>query len=341
MSEEVKVYSLRDEETRIKVAEMEDEGLSVESISIDLGIPKRTIYDFLAENTWKEWWDGYKSDNKLMSGTFDATRNVRTETITITHKPVKFPFKLQAREIHKKDLDEDNSRVLLISDMHIPYHHPDTLKFLAYLKAKYNPTRIICLGDELDKHALSFHDSDPDLPSAGDELKLALPVIKQLKDLFPVMDILESNHGSLVYRKAKHHGIPRQYLKSYNDVLGVDDDWQWWFDMTIDLPNGSKCYLHHGKSSDVVQLSQQMGMNAIQGHYHEKAYVGYWANPNGLFWGLQAGCLINDSTYAFNYNNCNIKRPIISTALIIDSMPVLEPMILDQNGDWVGENNGN
>ena len=35
---------------------------------------------------------------------------------------------------------------------------------------------------------MSFHDSDPDLPSAGDELKLSLPVIKELEKLFPDMD---------------------------------------------------------------------------------------------------------------------------------------------------------
>ena len=66
--------------------------------------------------------------------------------------------------------------------MHIPYHHPDTLAFLQHLKEKYEPTRVICLGDELDKHSLSFHDSDPTL-SAGDELKLALPVIKVERDV--------------------------------------------------------------------------------------------------------------------------------------------------------------
>jgi hypothetical protein len=233
-----------------------------------------------------------------------------------------------------KDAVVDNSRILLISDMHIPYHHPDTLEFLQYLKDKYQPTRIICLGDELDKHALSFHDSDPDLPSAGDELRMALPVIAKLKEMFPVMDILESNHGSLVYRKAHAHGIPRHYLKSYNDVLGVDDNWKWHYEMTIDLPNGNRCYLHHGKSANVTKTSQTMSMCAVQGHYHETFKTEYWGNPNGLFWAMQAGCLINDKCYAFNYNNVNLKRPIIGTGLIIDSTPVLEAMILDSEGRW-------
>lgn len=237
--------------------------------------------------------------------------------------------------IRKQDVcKEDNSRVLLISDMHIPYHHPDTLWFLRYLKDKYRPTRVICLGDELDKHALSYHDHDPDLPSAGDELRKSIPVIQELYEMFPVMDIIESNHGSLVWRKAKTNGIPRQYIKSYNDVLGVGEGWKWSFDLTIELPNGQKCYIHHGKTNNVIQLSQQMGMNAVQGHYHEAYRIGYWGNPNGLFWGMQCGCLIDDDALAFSYNNVNIKRPVIGTGLIIDSIPVLEPMLLDTEGRW-------
>lgn len=243
-------------------------------------------------------------------------------------------LKTQVKE-HQESL-EDNSRILLISDMHIPYHHKDTLEFLQYLKDKYEPTRVICMGDELDKHSLSYHDTDPDLMNAGDELKKSVKVIKELYKMFPVMDIIESDHGSLVWRKAKTHGIPRAYIKSYNDVLGVGEDWRWHYDLTIDLPNGLQCYLHHGKVSDVTRLSQQMGMCAVQGHYHEKFKVEYWGNPNNLYWSLQVGCLIDDDSYAFAYNNTNIKRPVIGTALIIDGQPVLEPMLLDNNGRWKG-----
>lgn len=239
--------------------------------------------------------------------------------------------------VRKVDRQEDNSRILFISDMHIPYHHIDTLAFLKHLKAKYNPTRVICLGDELDKHALSYHDSDPDLPSAGDELKKSLPVIQELFKIFPTMDIIESNHGSLVWRKAKTFGIPKHYIKSYNDVLGVDGGWKWSFDLTVNLPNGQKCYVHHGKTSNVIQLSQQMGMCAVQGHFHESFRLDYWGNPTGLYWGMQCGCLIDDDALAFNYNNVNIKRPIIGTGLVIDSMPVLEPMVLNESGRWIGK----
>lgn len=226
------------------------------------------------------------------------------------------------------DVEHDNSRILCISDMHIPYHHANLIPFLTMLKERYKPTRIICLGDELDKHAMSFHDSDPDLPSAGDELQRALPVIQELKALFPVMDLIDSNHGSMVYRKSKHHGIPRSYIRSYNEVLGVDEGWQWHNDLTIELPDGQQVYFHHGKSSDAVKTSQAMSMSHVCGHFHESFGVRYWGNPNGLFWAMNSGCLIADDSLAFAYNNVNLKRPIIGTSLIIDCVPILEVMPL-------------
>lgn len=243
----------------------------------------------------------------------------------------------EVKNTKPREQEEDiNQRILLISDLHIPYHHEDALEFLQYLKDKYNPTRIISLGDELDKHALSFHDSDPDLPSAGDELRQSLPVIAELHTMFPNMDILDSNHGSLVYRKSKHHGIPRHYIKSYREVLEVGDGWTWHHDMTLDMPDGKKVYLCHGKMSDVTKMSQQVGMCAVAGHYHNAYKVEYWGNSFQLYWAMQAGCLINDKSLAFAYNKLTVKRPVIGTGLIIDGQPILEPLIMDDDGRWVG-----
>lgn len=239
-------------------------------------------------------------------------------------------------KVDKKVETEDNSRILFISDLHIPFHHQDSFDFLRHLKKKYNPTRVICLGDECDQHSLSYHESDPDLYSAGHELEISLPFIQELEELFPKMDILESNHGSLIWRKAKTNGIPKHYIKSYQDVLGVGDGWKWHFDMTVTLPDGSQCYVHHGKSTDVLKLSQQMGMSAVQGHYHTDLGARYWANPNGLYFGMQCGCLIDRESYAFAYANVNIKKQLIGTGLIIDSLPVIEPMLLSPDGRWKG-----
>ena len=67
-------------------------------------------------------------------------------------------------------------KILCISDTHYPYAHPDHLDFLQALKKKYkfgSKDKYVMLGDELDYSALSFHDSDPDLPNSTKELDLA------------------------------------------------------------------------------------------------------------------------------------------------------------------------
>ena len=277
-------------------------GFSQRKVAKFLGVPRTTIQDYLVRNNL----DCYGNEVDKFT-----------------------PEKLDNIVLRQYDKEyEDNSRILVISDMHIPYQHPKTLEFLQGLKDKYSPTRIVCVGDELDKSSLSYHEHDPNLYSAGDELEASKKVIAKLQEMFPVMDILESNHGSLVYRKAKTHGIPKQYIRDYNEVLGVDDGWKWHFDLTLKLPTGQHVYFHHGKSADGLKLSQTMGMCAVQGHYHEKFKIDYWANPLGLYWSMQVGCLIHDDSLAFAYNNVNIKRPIIGCGLIIDGVPILEAMPL-------------
>jgi hypothetical protein len=230
-----------------------------------------------------------------------------------------------------------NSKVLVIGDMHVPYHHPDMIAFLKEIKSKYCPDKIIQIGDEVDYHAISFHGADPDLLSPGDELKSAIDKLKPLYKLFPEMDLIESNHGSLVFRKGKAHGLPRHVFKSFREVLEAPTGWRWHFDITLELSNGAQVYFHHGKTSDPLKLSQSMGMSSIQGHFHEKFSINYWGNSLGLYWQAFTGCLVNDKSLAMSYNNTNLKRPIIGSLIILDGWPRLIPLVMNKHGRWIGK----
>ena len=223
----------------------------------------------------------------------------------------------------------------LISDLHSPYQHTDALDFLKAIRDTYQLKNWISLGDEADKHAMSFHNTDPDLMSAGYELKEAAGVLRDLEKIIPKLRIIDSNHGSLHLRKALAHGIPKEYIRSYNEIYGVGDGWSWHPELTIKLADKQYVYFTHGKTADVYKLSQSMGMSAVQGHYHEKFNIHYWGNPLGLFWGMQIGCLIDPKSYAFAYNKTNLKRPIIGTGIIYDGQPLLIPMVLNKRGRWV------
>ena len=231
----------------------------------------------------------------------------------------------------------NNKSILVISDMHIPYNHPDLIPFLRAVKKKYEPTRVICVGDEVDKHAMSFHDSDPDLMSAGDELLESIKTLKKVYKIFPKVDLVDSNHGSMVYRKGKAHGIPRKYLRDYGEILEAPKGWKWHNTLTITLPNKQKVFVCHGQSKNGLKLAAAMGMSTVQGHFHTEFNIQYGASPAQLYWGMMTGCLIDDKSMAFHYNKITPGRPIIGLGIIIDSQPRLIPMILKKGGRWDGK----
>lgn len=225
--------------------------------------------------------------------------------------------------------------ILVIGDQHHPYGHPDTVPFLRALKAKYKFDTVVCIGDEVDMHDTSFHDSDPDLDSAGVELDKAIQMLKPIYKLFPKCVVVESNHGSMVMRKALVGKIPRKAIKAYNEILDAPKGWHWVFDCIIKTPLGP-VYFCHGKSSAAGRLASQYGMSCVQGHYHEKAQITYISTPEKLMFDAHTGCLADDKSLALGYNKVNPKRPIVSSLVIVNGIPQIVPMVLNKNGRWVG-----
>lgn len=227
--------------------------------------------------------------------------------------------------------------VLIIPDLHAPYGHPDAIDFLKAVANLIKPYDVINLGDEVDGHSISFHEKDPGLLSPSDELRTAIERLKPLYQLFPKMQILESNHGSLVYRRGRHAGLPRSVFKSYREILEAPKGWVWHNDLVLTLKSGERVYFTHGKSFQGIQLSKNMAMHVVQGHYHTQFQIQHWSNPHARFWSMQCGCLIDDSSLAFAYNKATLQRPILGCGAIIDNEPRLFPMILDKFGRWRGK----
>jgi len=230
----------------------------------------------------------------------------------------------------------NHKRILVISDMHLPYQHKDSIKFLKEIKKEFKPDTTISIGDLLDQHSLSFHDSSPELYSAGHELDKAKEYVKELESIFPKLIEVDSNHSSMIYRRALKHGLPRAYLKDYGDFLETKK-WKWVDDLTLTMSNGQRCFFTHGRSADILKVSQTMGMSAVQGHYHTKFVISWWANPDNLFFGMNVGCLIDQKSMAFNYAKNFRTRFIIGCGIIINGIPRLLPMVLNEKGDWIGK----
>ena len=228
--------------------------------------------------------------------------------------------------------------IVVMPDLHAPYHHRHALAFMAAVKAKFKPDLVVNLGDEADKHAMSFHDSDPNLKSAGDELEATKPVIAELHKLFPRMLLCDSNHGSMHYRKAKAHGMPVQYLKSYREILlpGINSKgWQWAENWRVRTPMGEVLFKHQASGAILIDASHNQ-CNLVVGHHHGKFTIEYGASSARLYWGAFFGCLIDKDSLAFAYGKHTMYKPILGCGVIINGIPTLIPMLLDADGDWVG-----
>lgn len=226
------------------------------------------------------------------------------------------------------------NNLLIIPDTHAPYHHEDAIAFLEAVKERYKPKQVIHLGDEVDQHAMSFHDSDPDLPSAGEELVKARLFIAELASLFPDMQICDSNHGSLVHRRAKAHGIPRDAIVPYREYLRAPDGWEWGFE----FEHQGVLFAHgDGKTGNIESAMKEEMMSVAFGHHHSKFSIVYKHTRNGVYFGMNCGCLIDQHSPAFSYAKKGSKRPALGCGLLINGQPMLIRMILDANNRWTGE----
>lgn len=284
---------------------------------------------------WARHLETRRANGEPYVGTSVLDRQIREEM------ELRVPSPVDDQKLY--DTSPDNSRILNIPDQHAPYQHPDALWFLADVAAKLRPTRVINLGDETDGHAMSFHDSDPNLDSAGVELEKAKEFIQALAKMFPVQDVCHSNHGSLIYRRALKHGIPTQYIKTYRDILfpdGGGEGWSWHERIPVILPNGDKLIYQHQSSGDILNNAAHERANIVQGHEHGDFYIRYRSSTSALYWAMVSGCLIDRKAYAFAYGRLFPKKPIIGCSAIIDSHPLLIPMPMDDRGRYTGKLNG-
>lgn len=228
------------------------------------------------------------------------------------------------------------SVILCWPDQHEPFGHKDAYRFLKAVKKKYKPTTVVNQGDLEDWHSISMHDHDPDGLSPGNELKKLRKKLKPFFKLFPKVKVCTSNHGSLPYRKAFKHGLPKDLIKSYRDILQAPQGWEW-----ADFWEIDGIIFEHGDpftgASGAMKCAEQNMQSTVIGHIHSFAGIQYSANSRHLIFGFNTGCLIDKDLYAFAYAKKIKRKPILGCGIIIDGVPLFVPMKLNKKNRWIGK----
>lgn len=206
-------------------------------------------------------------------------------------------------------INKQERRILVIGDIHAPFVLDGYLEFCKEMYARYNCNQVIFIGDIIDNHYSSYHETDPDGMGGGEELEAAIEVVGDWAKAFPKADVIIGNHDRMIMRKAFSSAIPKQWIKHYNDVLGTN--WNW----TERIVYDDVQYVH-GEGGTARTKAKADMMSTVQGHIHTQAYCEWMVGRNFRVFGMQVGCGVDSTAYAAAYAR-HFKKQAIGCGVVL------------------------
>ena len=185
---------------------------------------------------------------------------------------------------------------------------------------------MVFIGDVVDNHYSSYHETDADGMGGLDELASAIKAIAFWYKAFPKADVIIGNHDRLVMRKAQTSNIPTMWIKDYKDVLGTPG---WNFVDRIEIDDVQ--YIH-GEGGTARTRHRKDMISTVQGHLHTQALVDWGVGARARTFGMQVGCGIDHKSYAMAYAK-NFPKPAIGCGVVIGGQVAVNLMMpLDGKG---------
>ncbi len=171
-------------------------------------------------------------------------------------------------------------RILILSDIHIPFHDDENLRYILDKKEKYDI--IILNGDILDVYSLSRFEKDPRLRSFAEEIKIAKLFFTYLRQKF--------KKAKIIYKAGNHEERYEKFL--YNkapELFGIDE---YRLEKILNLDNFGIEYVDNRK---VIKINE---LYILHGHEYGNSYspvnpsrtiylrskkntlVGHWHQPS-------------------------------------------------------------
>ena len=218
--------------------------------------------------------------------------------------------------------------VLVIGDLHAPFILPGYLEHCMEQRERFVCNRIVFIGDILDNHYSSYHETDPDGMGGGDELEAAVQLIKPWHGAFPDADVTIGNHDAMAMRKAVTGGISSRWLRKMDEVLDTPG---WNFVEQVDIDNVN--YTHGTGQSGMhpaYTRAIKRRKSHVMGHIHTVANVIWSASDHDMIFGMQVGCGIDEKAYAFEYSRSFPAKMIMSCGVVLNKgkLPIVLPMDL-------------
>ena len=220
------------------------------------------------------------------------------------------------------------AKIGIIGDTHLPFEKKGYAAWCKRTFKKYGVNKVIHIGDLIDHHSLSFHESEPMLHGAQGELMTVKSKLKSWFKMFPELTLVMGNHDKIPMRQLKKIGMDGPtWMRPLKEVYGMPEGWNLVQDITID-----GVYYHHGETAIGVNGfrndAQARMCNTVMGHAHGNAGISATACNHRLVWGMAVGCGVDAQHMAFAYGKNFKLKPIIACGLVLDGEPMVKYMDL-------------
>lgn len=179
----------------------------------------------------------------------------------------------------------DLDRILVIPDVHRPYHSKKSWNVMLKAAKRFAPNKIIVLGDFLDMFSLSDHDKDPRrMRHFSEEVASGREGLEELENLKPQVKIFQAgNHEYRLDRYLMRKAPELVDFVSVEKALKLKENgWKYQPYMTHGRV-GKLYYTHdagHAGVHAVHHTGQAFNKSIVFGHCHRLA-VSYFGSVTG------------------------------------------------------------
>jgi predicted phosphodiesterase len=221
-----------------------------------------------------------------------------------------------------------SNRVGFIGDTHSPVMLEGYPEWCMEVFDSWDVDRIIHIGDFVDWHAASRHESEVGYSDVTVEFEKAYVQVQHQQDVFgKKVECMLGNHDCIPSRILKSMGMPENLLRNENDLW----DLEWTFYPRyhkLQIDDFQVMHGDQGRSSATPALAKATAdwRSTVCGHHHTALGAWHACNESARYFGLSVGCGVDTGHAAMAYGKSFSKKGMIGCGVVIDGVPYAEPM---------------